>query len=108
MPRGGYRPGSGRKPGAKTKKTREVAELIWATATITPLGYMQGLLDGTQEFDVVKFEAAKAAAPYVHARLAAIEHSGEIKKTYVARMPPKTPTMSEWREQHLTNPKTIQ
>lgn len=77
MPRGGRRPGSGRKPGAATKKTREAAELILA-AGITPLGYFQGLLEGTMAFDEVKFEAAKAAAPYVHARLAAVEHSGSV------------------------------
>jgi hypothetical protein len=33
--------------------------------------------DDTQPLDV-RIEAAKAAAPYFHARLAAIEHSGEI------------------------------
>lgn len=77
MPRGGKRPGSGRKPGAATKKTREAAELI-LKAGITPLGYFQGLLEGTMAFDEVKFEAAKAAAPYVHARLAAVEHSGSV------------------------------
>ena len=77
MPRGGRRPGSGRKPGAATRKTREAAELILA-AGITPLGYFQGLLEGTLAFDEIKFEAAKAAAPYVHARLAAVEHSGSI------------------------------
>ena len=53
------------------------AELILA-AGITPLGYFQGLLEGTLAFDEIKFEAAKAAAPYVHARLAAVEHSGSI------------------------------
>jgi hypothetical protein len=47
-------------------------------AGITPLKYFQGLLEGTLAFDEVKFEAAKAAAPYVHARLAAVEHSGQI------------------------------
>jgi hypothetical protein len=77
MPRGGRRQGAGRKPGAATKKTREAANLILASGT-TPLGYFQGLLEGTMAFDEVKFEAAKAAAPYVHARLAAVEHSGHI------------------------------
>jgi hypothetical protein len=77
MPRGGRRAGAGRKPGAAAKKTREAANLILASGT-TPLGYFQGLLEGTMAFDEVKFEAAKAAAPYVHARLAAVEHSGHI------------------------------
>ena len=77
MPRGGHRPGSGRKPGAAVKRTRAAAELILASGT-TPLGYFQGLLEGTMAFDEVKFEAAKAAAPYVHARLAAIEAKHDI------------------------------
>lgn len=98
MPRGGPRPGAGRKPGAVTSKSREAANII-AAAGITPLGYLQGLLDGTQTYDAIKFEAAKAAAPYVHARLAAIEHSGEIKKTYVARVPEKARTTQEWLQQ---------
>lgn len=49
-----------------------------AASGLTPLGYFQGLLNGTMAFDEVKFEAAKAAAPYVHARLAAVEHSGSV------------------------------
>ncbi|MBR0868920.1 hypothetical protein JQ633_01010 [Bradyrhizobium tropiciagri] len=77
MGHGGRRAGAGRKKGAATKKTREAADLILASGT-TPLGYFQGLLEGTMAFDEVKFEAAKAAAPYVHARLAAVEHSGSI------------------------------
>lgn len=77
MPRGGRRQGAGRKKGVAAKKTREAANLILASGT-TPLGYFQGLLEGTMAFDEIKFEAAKAAAPYVHARLAAVEHSGSI------------------------------
>jgi hypothetical protein len=64
MPRGGKRPGSGRKVGSLTKRTQQIAE----AAT-----------------------AAKAAAPYVHPRLSATELKGEdnsqivveiIKRTY--------------------------
>jgi len=77
MPRGGRRAGSGRKPGAATQKTREAANLIAASGK-TPLAYFQGLIDGTETFDQVKFEAAKAAAPYVHPRLAAVEVKGQF------------------------------
>lgn len=72
MPRGGARPGAGRKPGAATIKTREAANTI-AAMGLTPLGYMMGVLNETVEYDEVKFEAAKAAAPYVHPRLANVE-----------------------------------
>ena len=72
MARGGARPSAGRKPGAATIRTREAANTI-AAMGMSPLAYMQGLIDGTVEYDEVKFEAAKAAAPYVHPRLAAVE-----------------------------------
>lgn len=106
MPRGGHRPGAGRKPGAATAKTRDAANII-AAAGITPLGYLQGLLDGTQAYDQIKFEAAKAAAPYVHARLASIESRGEILHRYVARLPEKAKSTEEWQQTHQ-QPNTIQ
>ncbi len=36
---------------------------------ITPLDYIVGVMRGTTPFDEIKFEAAKAAAPYVHPKL---------------------------------------
>lgn len=32
--------------------------------------------------------------------LTSVEHSGEITKNYVARMPARTDNMDEWRKQH--------
>jgi len=40
---------------------------------ISPLDYMLGLLRNEQNDQAMRFEAAKAAAPYVHARLSSIE-----------------------------------
>ena len=99
MPRGGARPGAGRKPGAAAVKTREAADLI-AASGITPLGYMQGVLDGSIEYDEIKFKAAEKAAPYVHARLAAVEHKGEVGVRNVARLPQPARTAEEWTQQH--------
>lgn len=45
---------------------------------ISPLDYMLTLLRNDRLPSSDRFEAAKAAAPYVHARLAAVEHSGQI------------------------------
>lgn len=101
MPRGGARPGAGRKPGAATAKTREAADLI-AASGITPLGYLVGLLDGTQEFNQIKFEAAKAAAPYVHARLSVAEVKSEVTHRYVADVPAVAPNTETWQQQHET------
>lgn len=89
--RGGARPGAGRKTGAATKRTREIADKA-AEEGITPLEFMLQIMrtepeqpDG-EEFDwrlhqmrlEMRFEAAKAAAPYIHPRLAAVEHSGGV------------------------------
>lgn len=84
--RGGARQGAGRKPGSATTKTREVADKA-AAAGITPLEYMLKVmrtppkagLKGSAWVSAVmlRFEAAKAAAPYMHPRLAAVEHTGK-------------------------------
>ena len=77
MALGGKRPGAGRKPGSVTKKTREIADAAIREG-LTPLEYMLKLMrDESQETDV-RFEAAKASAPYVHPRLSAIEHGGSV------------------------------
>lgn len=43
-----------------------------------PLDYMLSMLRDEKLEPAARFEAAKAAAPYVHAKLAAVEHSGAI------------------------------
>lgn len=87
--RGGKRSGAGRKSGSLTKKTAEIAEKA-ASEGITPLEYMLEILRGEAPegsdpaqkltFESMRFEAAKAAAPYVHPRLAAVELSGNEKQ----------------------------
>lgn len=77
--RGGAKPGErrgGRKKGTKNKKNAETVAKIEASG-LTPLEFMLDVLrDGAAE-TAVRFEAAKAAAPYVHPRLAAVEHTGQ-------------------------------
>lgn len=67
-PHGGARPGSGRKVGALTTKTREIAAKA-IEGGITPLDYMMSILRDETLEAAQRFEAAKAAAPYVHPRL---------------------------------------
>ena len=43
MPRGGARPGSGRKPGSETKRTREIVNGV-AKSGLTPLQYLLNVL----------------------------------------------------------------
>lgn len=82
--RGGRRPGAGRKKGSATKKTREIADRA-AEEGLTPLEFMLQMMRRPTDHEDPKiqalresmaFEAAKAAAPYVHPRLAAVEHTG--------------------------------
>ena len=71
MPRGGVRLNAGRKVGAATKKTKEIAAKA-AKEGISPLEYMLSVMRDSSDEDK-RFEAAKAAAPYIHPRLAAID-----------------------------------
>jgi hypothetical protein len=74
----GSKPGErrgGRKKGTPNKATVAKAAAV-AASGVTPLDFMLSVLrDETKELSM-RMEASKAAAPYVHARLAQIEHSG--------------------------------
>jgi hypothetical protein len=78
MAHGGKRAGAGRKPGSTTTKTREIADRA-AAEGITPLEVM---LEAMRAHHAAKrldeaAAIAKDAAPYMHPRLAAIEHGGK-------------------------------
>jgi hypothetical protein len=76
--RGGKRPGAGRPKGAATRKTREIANQA-AAEGLTPLDYMLSVLRDEVAARTDRMEAAKAAAPYIHAKLASVDmrHAGE-------------------------------
>jgi hypothetical protein len=75
MARGGKRPGAGRKPGALNKRTQEIAAAATAEG-MTPLEFLLNTMrDPTKEY-AQRLTAARDAAPYVHPRLASVEHSG--------------------------------
>lgn len=78
MAKGGARVGAGRKKGSKTKLTEEA--LARAGEGITPLEYMLNMLRDEALDPLQRFEAAKAAAPYVHPRLAQTEATVTHKK----------------------------
>lgn len=79
--------GSGRKPGSRNKMTLERAAArdavigrAMAEGT-TPLSVMMTVMLGgpaAKKVSERQYLAAKDAAPYVHARMAAIQHSGKI------------------------------
>lgn len=76
MAHGGKRAGAGRKAGSTTTKTREIADKA-AAEGITPLEYMLSVLRDEEQTPGARFEAAKAAAPYIHPRLSTIDASVE-------------------------------
>jgi hypothetical protein len=77
MAHGGARLGAGRKPGQTTKLNEEARQQALSSG-ISPLDYMLGQLRDETNSKEERMDAAKAAAPYVHARLAAVEHSGDM------------------------------
>lgn len=85
MAKGGVRPGAGRRPGIKNRKTVESMEAVKASG-LTPLDYMLSILRDENAAPDARFSAATAAAPYCHPRLAAIEHSGELAVTHEAAL----------------------
>lgn len=79
MARGGKREGAGRKPGSATKRTREIADDA-AAEGVTPLEYLLSVLRDERMTLESRFEAAKAAAPYVHPRLSAVDMNANVKQ----------------------------
>lgn len=96
---GGRRPGAGRKKGVPNKRTAELQARVEAEG-ITPLEFMlnvmrtePGVINDARllaDHQAMRFEAAKAAAPYIHARLAAVEHTApdgiDLRVTKVERV----------------------
>lgn len=76
MARGGKREGAGRPAGAVTKRSRDVAEKA-SKEGLTPLDYMLSILRDVEADAKDRMWAAEKAAPYVHAKLASVEHTGE-------------------------------
>lgn len=76
MARGGKREGAGRKKGTPNKATQERQAEI-AASGLTPLDFMLQIMRDQDRPTEDRFEAAKAAAPYVHPKLANVEHSGK-------------------------------
>jgi hypothetical protein len=93
---GGYRPGSGRKPGIPNSKTLEIRDRA-AREGNAPLEVMlsimkERLATGDQDGALV---AANMAAPYMHSRLAATEVKMDAK-VRVCVISSEPMTAAEW------------
>lgn len=79
----GSKPGErrgGRQKGTPNKIShlaRAVREARFARDGMLPLDYMLAVMRNEDEDPEMRFEAAKAAAPYMHARLVAAEVTGK-------------------------------
>lgn len=79
---GGKRSGAGRKKGSLSTRTQEIVARAAADG-LTPLEYMLGILRDETQDAKERFAAAKECAPYMHPRLAAVEHSGDKENPVV-------------------------
>jgi hypothetical protein len=67
---------------------------------LTPLEYLLSILRDTEQPQETRIDAAKAAAPYVHARLQTVDMKAETTVHHVAL--PTLPTADEWEQRHAT------
>lgn len=79
MARGGFRPGAGRPKGSQNRTTVEQIEAVKATG-MTPLEYLTSVYQDVGQEESKRIDAAKAAAPYVHAKLNSVELTGDPDK----------------------------
>lgn len=73
--KGGARPNAGRKPGSPNKKTAALQAEIAATGE-TPLAFLLRVMRDPKKQWATRIDCAKAAAPFVHAKLASVEIAG--------------------------------
>lgn len=77
MAHGGARKGAGRKVGSTTTKTREIAEKALESG-LTPLEYMLQVMRNDKCDEARRLDAAKSAAPYIHAKLSTIDMTATV------------------------------
>jgi len=72
----------GRRPGSKNKRTLELEARVEAmlegidASQMLPVDFLLYLMRDSKLEIGLRFEAARAAAPFLHPRLAQVEHSG--------------------------------
>jgi hypothetical protein len=71
----------GRQKGTPNRKTAELQAKVEAEG-ITPLAYMLSIMRNDAVEATRRDDMAKAAAAYIHAKLAAVEHSGNMTFTH--------------------------
>ena len=75
----------GRVKGTPNKASAAKAEAV-AASGLTPLDYMLSIMRDEENPKDMRLDAANKAAPFVHPKLAAIEHSGGVTLSHEAAL----------------------
>lgn len=75
----------GRVKGTPNKASAAKAEAV-AASGLTPLDYMLSIMRDEDNPKDMRLDAANKAAPFVHPKLAAIEHSGGVTLSHEAAL----------------------
>lgn len=80
MPRGGARVGAGRPTGSVSQRgvrlSKQVLANLQLNNQLNPLQYLLAVMQDDKQKPNVRMQAAIAAAPYVHPKLASVEMKG--------------------------------
>lgn len=79
MQNGGRREGAGRPKGSGNRAIAAALREEILAGGESPLEFLMGLMWNDQEEKAVRIDAAKAAAPYLHAKLANIAVGGDAE-----------------------------
>lgn len=93
---------------ARTNKIRHDEETRAKIKAGNIINRLTKLIEGEIEMAPHAVTAALGLLRKTLPDLTSVEHSGDVTKTYVARMPAKTDTMDEWRKQHSPTTQAIQ
>lgn len=78
MPRGGRREGAGRKEGSTNKAKAELISLLEEEYPgYDPVLAMAALANDPEADPIMRFQASKEVAQYVHPKRKAVEHTGK-------------------------------
>ena len=78
---GGYRANSGRPKGSRNKRTIATLDGLVSEMNITPLDFLTSVYMDENQDPKIRVDAAKAAAPYVHAKLSCVELNSHVSVT---------------------------
>ena len=75
---GGYRSNAGRPKGSRNKRTIATLDGLVSEMNVTPLEFLTSVYMDENQDPKIRVDAAKAAAPYVHAKLSNIEINTQV------------------------------